>query len=143
MQKVLPVLVVFAFAGHVTALCQSPSTPSDAKVLTASGPTLRIDEPRCEYLHNPLAIDTPRPRLSWTLQSEQRGQKQTAYRVLVASTPELLANDHGDLWDSGKVESDQSAKSRMPESPWLRACAAFGKCRYGTRTASHRPGVRQ
>ena len=110
MQKVLPVLVVFAFAGHVTALCQSPSTRSDARILPASGSTLRIDEPRCEYLRNPPAIDAPRPRLSWSLQSEQRGQKQTAYRVLVASTLELLANDVGDLWDSGKVASDQSAQ---------------------------------
>jgi alpha-L-rhamnosidase len=37
-----------------------------------------------------------------------RGIKQAAYQVLVASTPELLAKDKGDLWDSGKVESDQS-----------------------------------
>jgi alpha-L-rhamnosidase len=38
----------------------------------------------------------------------ERGIKQTAYQVLVASTPELLAKDQGDLWDSGKVVSDQS-----------------------------------
>ena len=110
MQKVLPALVVFAFAGHMTALCQSPSTQSDARMLPASGSTLRIDDPRCEYLRNPLAIDTPQPRLSWSLQAEQRGQKQTAYRVLVASTPELLAKDVSDLWDSGKVTSDQSTQ---------------------------------
>ncbi len=110
MQKVLPALVVLAFAGQVTALCQSPSTPSDAKLLPASVATLRIDEPRCEYLRNPLVIDTPQPRLSWSLRAEERGQKQTAYRVLVASTPELLAKDAGDLWDSGKVASDQSAQ---------------------------------
>ena len=30
------------------------------------------------------------------------------YRILVASSPELLAQDKGDLWDSGKVESDAS-----------------------------------
>ena len=40
--------------------------------------------------------------------TEDRGQKQTAYQVLVASTPKLLAKDQGDLWDSGKVASDQS-----------------------------------
>lgn len=87
MQKVLPALLVFAFAGHVTALCQSPSTQSDARILPPSGSTLRIDDPRCEYIRNPPAIDTPQPRLSWGFQSEQRGQKQKAYRVLVASAP--------------------------------------------------------
>ncbi len=63
---------------------------------------------RCEYIENPLGIDVKIPRLSWALKSEERGQKQTAYQVLVASTPQLLTKDQGDLWDSGKVESDQT-----------------------------------
>jgi alpha-L-rhamnosidase len=63
---------------------------------------------RCEYLTEPLAIDAAKPRLSWVLQSDGRGQRQTAYQALVASTPESLAADRGDLWDSGKVASDRS-----------------------------------
>ena len=66
---------------------------------------------RCEYRDHPLGIDAVKPRLSWVIEesnSEIRGQKQSAYQVLVASTPELLAKDQGDLWDSGKVSSDQS-----------------------------------
>ena len=39
--------------------------------------------------------------------TEARGQKQTSYQVLMASTPELLGKVKGDLWDSGKVASDQ------------------------------------
>jgi alpha-L-rhamnosidase len=62
----------------------------------------------CEYLTNPLGIDEMEPRLSWQLESDQRGQKQTAYRLLVASSKDKLENDEGDLWDSGKVKSDQS-----------------------------------
>ncbi|MBI4326051.1 MAG: family 78 glycoside hydrolase catalytic domain [Chloroflexi bacterium] len=53
-------------------------------------------------------MDVVRPRLSWTLASEQRGQKQTAYQLVVAASPESLAQNHGDLWDSGKVNSDQT-----------------------------------
>ncbi len=64
---------------------------------------------RCEYLANPLGIDTRRPRLSWVLQSDEQGQKQTAYRILVASTEEQLARQQADLWDSGKVESSDTA----------------------------------
>ncbi len=66
--------------------------------------------PRCELLTNPVGIDEAAPRLSWILKDakQMRGQKQTAYRVLVASSPGRLAKGQGDLWDSGKVESDQS-----------------------------------
>ena len=66
---------------------------------------------RCEYLVDPLGIDVVRPRLNWVLtarDAQSRGDRQTAYRVLVASSPELLAQDKGDLWDSGNVRSDQS-----------------------------------
>lgn len=62
----------------------------------------------CEHLVDPIGIDTPRPRLSWQVRCDRRGARQTAYRLLVAGSPERLAADHGDLWDSGQVESDQS-----------------------------------
>jgi alpha-L-rhamnosidase len=55
---------------------------------------------------NPLGIDNVRPRLSWILESGERNQKQTAYRMLVASNEELLSRDSGDLWDTGKVPGD-------------------------------------
>jgi len=69
---------------------------------------LALTDLRCEYLVDPLGIDTPRPRLSWMLASNRRGERQTAYQVLVAQSRERLAANEGDLWDSGKVESDQS-----------------------------------
>ena len=64
---------------------------------------------RCEYHTNPLAVNSVNPRLSWTLESDVRGQSQTAYQVLVATSIAKLAQDKGDLWDSGKVASDQSS----------------------------------
>ena len=63
---------------------------------------------RCEYLENPTGIDQTLPRLSWRLESDERGQFQTAYQVRVASTPEALAAGEDDLWDSGKVSSSQT-----------------------------------
>ena len=66
---------------------------------------------RCEYLVNPLGIDDVQPRLSWRLeavQSDARGQRQTAYQILVASRRSLLDENQGDRWDTGRVESDQS-----------------------------------
>lgn len=62
----------------------------------------------CEYLRNPLGIDAAQPRLSWTLPGNGRGQVQTGYQILVASSEKLLESGKGDLWDSGKVASDHS-----------------------------------
>jgi len=63
---------------------------------------------RCEYRQNPLGIDEAAPRLSWIVVSGERGQKQTAYQILVAGTAEQLADDQGNLWDSGKIDADRT-----------------------------------
>lgn len=66
---------------------------------------------RCEYLINPLGIDNRQPHLSWTLKTtvpNERGQHQTAYRVIVASSRKNLDKNIGDLWDTGKVNSDET-----------------------------------
>jgi alpha-L-rhamnosidase len=63
---------------------------------------------RCEYRVNPLGIDVVKPRLSWILESDQRDQMQSAYQVLVAGSENKLKCNKGDLWNSGKVESDKS-----------------------------------
>jgi len=73
--------------------------------------SIRVRRLRCEYRDQPLGIDHPAPRLSWTLESSIRGQKQTAYRVLVARSIKALQAGRGDLWDSGKVESSQSVNT--------------------------------
>jgi alpha-L-rhamnosidase len=64
---------------------------------------LKIAHLRCDYLVNPLGIDSRNPRLSWVLGSEKRGDHQSAYQILVASSPENLTEKRADLWDSGKV----------------------------------------
>lgn len=69
---------------------------------------LTVLDLRCEQQTDPLGVDSPTPRLSWRLESRERGQRQSAYQVLVSSSKERLAADRGDLWDSGRVvSSDQ------------------------------------
>lgn len=72
---------------------------------------------RTEYLENPLGTDETRPRLSWVLESERRGARQTAYQIIVASSQELLELDKGDLWDSGRVESDETTHIEYAGAP--------------------------
>jgi alpha-L-rhamnosidase len=70
--------------------------------------SLKVSALKCEYRADPLGLDTPQPRLSWLLDSRERGQCQTAFQILAASNPEALAKGAGDLWDSGKVPSAES-----------------------------------
>jgi len=67
-----------------------------------------VTDLRCEGLVNPLGIDVAKPRLSWRMLSNANGAAQTAYRVLCATSVELLKEGNADLWDSGKVTSNQS-----------------------------------
>ena len=65
---------------------------------------------KCEYRTNPLGVDVTQPRLSWQLtvsDSTLRGQKQSAFQIIVASEEKLLQRNTGDYWDSGKIKSDQ------------------------------------
>ena len=78
--------------------------------LSAATAGLTVGGLQCEYLENPLGIDTPQPRLSWVLESGQRAQAQTAYQVLVASSEALLKANTGDLWNTGTVPSDQTVQ---------------------------------
>ncbi len=82
---------------------------------------------RCEYHNNPLGIDITEPRLSWVSQSEKRGWKQSAYQILVASSQKALDADRGDLWDSGKVEAQQSIQIPYAGEPLLSHAQCFWK----------------
>lgn len=64
---------------------------------------------RTEYAENPLGIDETSPDLRWRVDSDRRGVRQTAFRVLVASTPEQLAANEGDIWDTGRRSSSRPA----------------------------------
>ncbi|WP_232009268.1 glycoside hydrolase family 78 protein [Mucilaginibacter mallensis] len=63
---------------------------------------------QCEMLNNPQGIGAITPRLSWQIKSDQRNIIQTAYQIIVSSSPQKLALNLGDLWDSHKVISDRS-----------------------------------
>ncbi|MFN8006360.1 MAG: family 78 glycoside hydrolase catalytic domain [Terriglobia bacterium] len=87
---------------------------------------------RCEYLVNPLGIGSTRPRLSWELKSldvNQRGQKQRAYQLLVATQPEKLLSHEGDLWDSGKKVSSQTIQIEYNGKPLASQAQCFWKVR--------------
>ncbi len=74
----------------------------------AWGVSTQVIDLRIEQLTNPLGLDIDTPRFSWRILNAQRGTKQTAYQILVATTPGFLDKDSADVWNSGLVQTDTS-----------------------------------
>jgi alpha-L-rhamnosidase len=91
---------------------------------------------RCEQLVNPEGIDTRHPRLSWQLTADEDDIHQTAWQILVASTPELLAKDKGDCWTSPKTASDQSRMIPYAGKPLQSGHAYYWKVKVWTNTGA-------
>jgi alpha-L-rhamnosidase len=113
----------YGWAGAVVFFIASFLSPQAAQ----AAQTLQASYLRCEYRIDPAGIDVLRPRLSWTLQSDQRGQKQTAYHVLVATSAGQLANNTGDLWDSGKMPSEETITIEYNGQPLTSGIDCFWK----------------
>src|SRR6266699_2566553 len=85
---------------------------------------------RCEYLSSPLGLDEPHPRLSWRIESFERGERQTAYQIVVASTTYKLSKfGSPDLWDSGKVSGSESVNIVYSGKPLVSRQQCFWKVR--------------
>ena len=102
-------------------------------------PTVTVVQPRCESATDPAGIEVAQPRLFWQMKSPQRGEMQSAYQVLVASAPQLLAAGTGDLWDSGKVDGDQSTFIRYAGQPLTSSQQVFWKVRVWDRSGGPSP----
>jgi len=83
----------------------------------------------CENQINPAGIDIVNPSLSWIIESKSRGEKQTAFQVLVATSLDLLNKDQGDLWNSEKQKSDQSILIPYKGKPLVSGMQCYWKVR--------------
>jgi len=102
-----------------------------AACVSQAAPPPRAVDLRCEYARNPVAIEVAQPRLSWVVEAGPgaRHVRQAAYQVLVASDLARLAADDPDLWDSGKVASDQSVHVVYGGKPLAAGQACYWKVR--------------
>ena len=110
-------------AGGLTAVISASSAASQRENTKGGSQVAETGMPmpptnlRCEYLVNPAGIDVRGPHLFWEIQDTRRGVRQSAYHILVASSAEMLSHDRGDLWDSGRVESDETIHVAYQGSP--------------------------
>ena len=66
---------------------------------------LKVTELKVNNLVEPLGIDTV-PTFRWLNTMSGYARSQSAYQIIVASTAAKAAAHDGDVWDSGKVESN-------------------------------------
>ncbi len=95
----------------------------------ASAASLRVVDLKCGYAVDPLGVDAPQPSLSWRLESAGRGQRQTAWQIVVAASAQTLAEDRGELWDSGRVAGDQTTQIGYAGEPLHSSQQVFWKVR--------------
>lgn len=99
---------IYHFVGQFVLMIKN--CPLDSPISSLhSGPHMQAPfHLRCEYLDNPLGIDSPQPRLSWWNLDRRRGAKQSAYQIIAAGSSAKLKQNSAEFWDTGKVTSDQS-----------------------------------
>ena len=93
--------------------------PSKALCVFAALPVIaafRVDGMRTEYLVNPLGLDTPNPRFTWTMVAssepgEARGLAQASFRIAVHEV------GGAPVWDSGDVASPVAALVKYAGAP--------------------------
>jgi alpha-L-rhamnosidase len=83
----------------------------------------------CEQQSHPLGVTATHPRFSWQMVAEERGSHQSAWQILVADSPERLANNEGNMWDSGKVTSENSVLIPYAGTPLLAGKTYYWKVR--------------
>jgi hypothetical protein len=98
-----PAVTLLLLVAAVATTLASTGAPRAPGAVTIAATHLR-----CEYAVDPMGIDVPAPRLFWRLESPARGERQTAWQILVSATKDGLAAGRGELWDSGRVESGES-----------------------------------
>jgi alpha-L-rhamnosidase len=86
--------------------------------------TLKVFNLRTEYKENPLGMDSPQPRLSWQIQGEGRGIEQSSYQVRVARSEREVRAGESLIWDSGRVDSDESVH-RLYAGPSLQSTRRY------------------
>lgn len=88
-----------------------------ASLAVAANAGVTVTNLRCEYHVDPIGLDITQPRLSWIVESTRRAEVQTAYQIIVSSSREKLDAGQGDLWDTGRVASSETAQHAYGGSP--------------------------
>ncbi len=71
-----------------------------------------IDKPvecKINFIKEPQGIDIKNPFFSWVLTSQGNHVNQSAYKIIVSDSRSNLMKELGNMWDTGKVNSDKNS----------------------------------
>lgn len=77
-----------------------------------------------DLMEQPFGISTENPSMSWIVNDADANEVQTAYQILVADSQAKIDADQGNIWDSGKVESNESSNAQYA-GPALEASTTY------------------
>lgn len=95
---------VFIYLMYIAGMCvQAYAIQGKAKVDL----TIPINL-RCNYLDNPLGVESRQPVLSWQIKTTKENWLQSAYQILVSTSPDRLTEEGSEIWNSGKIMAGES-----------------------------------
>lgn len=101
-----------------------------AAVLPVAAETFDL---KCDFLSDPLGIDSCTPSFSWKVGNAAAGDRQTGCRILVASSMDRLERDDGDLWDSGRMKTRNQIAVKYDGAALVPGQHAYWKVKVWTR----------
>jgi alpha-L-rhamnosidase len=108
MKKHVVIMMVMLFVGSGCALKTGDSQlavgfkePGSAAIPDAPTSIKVIDS------HSQLGIDVSQPRFAWIIKDSDRGESQSAYQIIVASSESNINSNIGDMWNSGSAQSSK------------------------------------
>jgi alpha-L-rhamnosidase len=125
--------------GHIILLLFAVTTRAAQPAIPAVQPV----NLQCEQLSDPQGIDALHPRLSWQLSGDGQNIRQTAWQLLVASSPELLAKDKGDLWTTPRTPGDQCRMIVYAGRPLKSGMSCYWKVRLWTTSDAATPAAQR
>lgn len=106
----LPLLIIAALFYDVPFLVVDGNLADPAGTAAITPVALRT-----EYKVDPIGIDAARPRPSWQNRSQERSAVQSAFRIQVALQSDAFSDVSDLVWDSGRIESDESVHIEKPD----------------------------
>ncbi|MFH0918846.1 MAG: alpha-L-rhamnosidase N-terminal domain-containing protein [Fibrobacterota bacterium] len=86
------IIMLSVLTSAVVIQAASPDAPTNLHVIDS---------------YEQLGIDTDAPRFGWKINDTDRGEVQTAYQIIVASSQSNINANSGDKWSSGWVSSSK------------------------------------
>ena len=113
-----------ALAG-VLLLAATLAVPGTAPGAEAASAVTSVTGLTVEHRTNPLGVDSASPRFGWQMRSSVRGQRQTGYQILVATSLDRLTATGADVWNTGRVASSDSVALSYEGPPLQRSTRYF------------------